>query len=196
MINGLKFIKETSWPEVFAVWKSGEGSDPHWHKVAFEHGFASWDDFRDHQAKQFDSENRVWAVYEIEEPNKVIPDFLLGPFRNWQKHFEEKNVHSFDDLVRAVPEWVANNAGIQARMNNFPEKTQFIGVYLKDEDKIVLLEGHHRCGAITLAVHNSNSLKLTENPTIALTILNKEDRKLLDVALEKGSINPNKNVAT
>lgn len=191
MLQQLRFVKEVNWKEVFAVWRAAEGTDPVWQEFARrEKGWDSWEAWRGYQAELFGAGEREWKLYEIVSPGEVVPKFRMGPFQGWQKHFEEKNVDTFENLVREKTDWVAENIGVRSRLEQFPEPTQFIGVYLEDENVIVLYEGHHRAAAITLAAYQGKPIVFHTNPTIALTSVSGDARPFFDRLLEQGSGNP------
>jgi hypothetical protein len=181
MLNQLKYLNNVSWQEVFDVWKENEGSDPVWQTFAkTEKGWDTWEQWRGYQSSILGADEREWKLYEIPDPNQTVPKFLIGPFPGWQKLFEEKNVHTFEDIVRDKTEWVKENIGIKTRRENFPQSTQFIGLYLEDKQKIVMYEGHHRSAAISLAVFENYPIVFTSSPTIALTTITGDSSKLLD----------------
>jgi len=181
MLNQLKYLNIVSWQEVFDVWKSNEGADPVWQAFAKnEKGWDTWEQWRGYQASILGADEREWKLYEILDPNQVVLKFLIGPFPGWQKHFEEKNTHTFEYLVSDKTEWVKENIGIKTRREHFPQQTQFIGLYLEDKQKIVMYEGHHRSAAISLAVFENDPIVFTSNPTIALTTITGDSSKLLD----------------
>lgn len=143
-----------------------------------------------YQSSFIEADKRLWKIYEITDPNKVIPAFRIGPFQGWQQHFMEKNRHTFADLVRDKTDWVSQNIGVRVRLEHFPDSTQFIGLYVEDEDAIVLYEGHHRAAAIALAVHQGTPMTFSANPTIALMSVSGNVSPFLDQLLEQGSENP------
>jgi len=192
MLKGLSLIKKSSWTEVFATWKSQEGSDPIWQEFARrEKGWDSWEAWRSHASQQWSAASRDWSLYSIENPNESIPDFLLGPFKAWQGHFDEKLVHTFRDLVAKKQEWVRENSGIKSRLNKFPADTQLIGVYLPKSDQIMILEGHHRCSAVALAVASGTPIHFEKAPVIALTTIDDTDLALFEKLISFDSRHPN-----
>ncbi len=185
MLTQLRFIKLVAWDDVFSVWKANEGSDPVWQEFATkEKGFDSWEAWRGHQTSLFRAPEREWKLYELSDPNLLVPTFRIGPFQGWQKHFEEKNVHTFEDLVRDHRVWVQENVGVKARREQFPGGTQFIGLYFEDSGAIVLYEGHHRAAAIALAIAEGNPIVFTKPPTIALASIPGDGSTLLRHLLE------------
>ncbi len=188
-MKNLTLLKNSNWDDVFATWQAHEGQDPVWQAFAVnEKGWASWEEWRQYQATQIKAQERAWGIYAIEDPLHTIPEFRMGPFRGWQNNYpeEEKNTHTFADVVSGKREWVANNIGIQSRMKEFPQDTQFIGIYVEDVDQVILFEGHHRAAAVALSVHDKQPLVLGE-PTIALTSVPSMSKQELDAMLELGS---------
>ncbi len=194
MLKSLQFLKNTTWEEVFATWKEHEGSDPVWQDFAIQKkGWKSWEDWRAYHAGLAGLQKREWKLYEIHNPNDVIPNFVIGPFHIWQGHFEEKNKHTFADLIQTNIDWVQKHIGVEHRLKTFPEHTQFIGIYIEGDDKIVLFEGHHRCTTVAFAQMQGKPIEFVYNPTIALTVMSKEEKEnVLDEMIDKPSDNPKK----
>lgn len=191
MLNNVRIVKDITWEEVFTAWRAAEGSDPMWQDFARkERGWDTWEEWRRFHTAPWKPQERNWKLYEITEPNIVIPEFRMGPFRGWQTHFEEKLQHTFRDLVEKAPEWVRSNAGIQNRLHDFPEVTQFMGAYLPSKNVIMLLEGHHRCAAITLAQLDGKPIVFGKNPLIAITVITPEDEMRFIELIEFDNSNP------
>ncbi|MBI5369743.1 alpha/beta fold hydrolase [Candidatus Uhrbacteria bacterium] len=183
MFQQLKRSRDVPWDEVFEVWRASEGSDPVWQELAKKKGWDSWEAWRGNQVAIFGADKRRWTLYEITEPNVIIPAMRIGPFKGWQEHFQEKNRHTFEDLVREQTSWVASNVGVRARLASFPPRTQFIGLFVKQDQTIVLFEGHHRAAAIALAVAQGQPIVFDALPTIALTEYEGDIQPILDQML-------------
>jgi len=181
----LLFKQNVTWDGVWNIWKAYEGSDPVWQRFAVkEKGFESWDAWRRYQISFLKPETLQWCLYKIKKPMEFIPSMRLGPFRGWQKHFVEKNVKTFADLVDEQYDWVKENVGVKNRLENFPQKTQFIALYLKDEDVYVMYEGHHRATAISLAVNDGVDIDFTSLPTLAVAEIEYGGKRLMNRLLE------------
>jgi len=195
MMDGkLKYLRDISWDEIFENWYKREGSRKEWQKFATEvKGWPDWRSWRKSAADFIDADKREWKLYEIENPNEFIPKCLIGPWKNWQNNFEEKNKHTFEDLIKMHPHWVNDNGKIQQIKNDFPDKNEFIGIYFQNSDRFVIFEGSHRAAAIAQAVAERNPINFKTNPIIAVTEFSEEEAELLRKKLERGTnIHPNK----
>ena len=144
-MDNLKYIKDISWEEIFNTWYEREGSREEWQNFATEDkGWPDWKSWRKASADFIEADKRKWKLYEIENPNKFIPQCLIGPWKSWKKNFAEKNKHTFENLVLTCPDWVKDNEKVQQIKKNFPEKTQFIGIHFKEDGHFVIFEGSHR----------------------------------------------------
>ena len=106
MIHGLNKIKDTSWSEIFQAWQESEGSLTSWQELAKAKGFDFWEEWRDNTANLIGAKDKDWQLFEISEPNLIIPNFRLGPFQGWQEHFENKFQHTFLDLAKTNLDWL------------------------------------------------------------------------------------------
>lgn len=185
--------KQTTWEDVFSTWQSQEGADPVWQNFATkEKGWESWEAWREYQFGLYgDMETWNWELCSIDDPNMTIPDFRIGPYRGWQQHFDVPHVHTFADLVDEAEHWVRGNIGVQDRLQHFPQGTQMIGMYIEQDDSIILMEGHHRAAAIALAVADGTPLLFTEPPVLALTRYTGDPTAMLQRVLDTPSDNPN-----
>jgi len=188
----MKFIKDTTWAEVFESWRKREANNPGWIKVATEiKGWPDWESWRRSTAELMRADERDWKIYEFTDPINEIPEMLLGPYSGWQSRVPKKNVYTFDDLL-SIPEQYehfSKHEGVRSIMNGLPFETEFIGLIRDDLDKIICIEGHHRAAAITIAKKQGRDIDLTGKVRIALAHLPKEEAALLYQVLEKGTSN-------
>ncbi|EKD46302.1 MAG: hypothetical protein ACD_68C00043G0007 [uncultured bacterium] len=162
ILEGLKLIKSLSWQEVFNFWRENEANEEHWKKHYQERGFSTWDEWRQTNVGPFKCAEKEWGLYEIEKPLEKIPTFFGGPFQGWMKNsYGGKNEKLFVELVE-LPD-IQSHAGVLSISNNFPIDKTITGMIIQ-ENKIVIIEGMHRCCAIALMARNktpfSGTLKI------------------------------------
>jgi hypothetical protein len=195
-IDQLKFVKDVTFDEVFENWRENEEHNPGWVETATKiKGFETWEEWRMYQASFLDLAAREWKLYEIKDPAKSIPEFLVGPFQAWQKQLNEsdRNKLTFAEFLKQRVEWATNHKDIMNLSKKFPTGTKMMGLYLEDQDKIVCYEGSHRCAGVALAELEGREVDFgTLKPLIAITVISGNTRELMDEVLSKKSDNPTK----
>lgn len=187
----MRFIRETTWHEIFEGWREREANNPGWIECATKiKGWPDWESWRSFTARQFDAENRDWKIFQFENPIEEVPEMLIGPYSGWQSRVVNTNRTTFKVLLE-IPdqfeEW-RQNVGILSIRDGLPFQTEFIGIIRKDIDKIVCIEGHHRATAIALANKQGKMIDFSQTPiTIALTELDAENIHVLDEILQRGT---------
>lgn len=152
-MEGLAYVRDMTWPEVFANWRDMEAGM--WDEVFRARGHASWEEYRGTKIAPFAPETRTWKLYKVTSPTTVIPRAWVGPFKGWKKYLPEgKDEGRFVDIlaspiVRENPKWMAI-------LDSFPSSTTLMGVRYGDE--IALFEGSHRAMAITLAASEGRNI--------------------------------------
>ena len=187
----MKFIKNTTWDEVFDGWEKREANNPGWVNCATKiKGWPDWKSWRKFTASQIKADKREWKIYEFTNPSEEIPKMLIGPYSGWQSRLPKKNTASFEDLL-SIPkqlEEFSKHDGVLSIMEGLPFTTELIGIIRDDIDKIVCLEGHHRAVAITLSKIQGKNIDWSDTKIdIALTHLKKDEIQLLDEMLERGT---------
>lgn len=187
----MKFIKDTTWQEVFEGWRSREAGNPGWIECSTKvKGWPDWESWRSFTAQQINAEKRSWKIYQFENPLEEVPAMLMGPYSGWQSRATSKNKMTFKELLempRQYEEW-SKHAGVLAIVSGLPFATEMIGLVRKDNKKIVCLDGHHRATAITLAKKQSKNIDFSQLPvTIALSQLPAEECRILDEILMRGT---------
>lgn len=181
-------IGTTTWPEIFATWKSREGANLAWTKVATEvKGWPDWESWRMFTAEQLGLPKRSWSVFSVDDPMTEIPNWLVGPYTGWQSRLPAPNVHTFAEMA-AMPEQAkhfSDHSAIKSLRQAFPAETQFIALRRPD-GRIILLEGHHRAMAIALAAKDDQAIHFGQVRAV-IADLSDDEQELLDEVLARGS---------
>ena len=187
----MKFIKDTTWPEIFEGWRAREAGNPGWINCATKiKGWPDWESWRSFTAKQINAENRRWKIFEFTNPPDEILAMLVGPYGGWQARVEKKNNTTFEELLNSKEQFehFCKHDGVLSILKGLPFATEFIGLIRKDSNQIVCLEGHHRATAIALAKKQGKTLDFSKTPiTIALAELKADEVSLLDKVLQRGT---------
>lgn len=138
----LKFIRKISWEEIWEEWRRNEAEQKSWIQHFKERGHESWEEWRETLVKEFELKSFEWELYEVLDPVKTVPGFLCGPFKGWRKY------HTDDASFGSFASQLSENEKIRGIRENFPDGTMLIGI--REAEKIVILEGCHRCSAICL----------------------------------------------
>jgi len=144
-------IKELKWNDVFEIWRKNEDyHNSHWVSLWQERGFKSWEDWRMTYAERFELPKlNDWVIYDINNPLEFIPQICGGSFSSWlERYYNGENNPTFAQIAQHPD--VQSHQGIIKFMEDFPAETIISGVILGN--KIVVVEGMHRCVAIALAV--------------------------------------------
>lgn len=144
----LNFVKSITWEEAFSSWAKDESNLPHWVEHYKERGFNSWEEWRKSSIKNLNPEQLNWSLYEIKNPSETILNFYGGPFRAWKKkYYGDKEMLQFKELAQNSE--LKNDSHINEVIQNFPKESTLIG--LKKNEKIVIIDGMHRCCALAVA---------------------------------------------
>lgn len=187
----MKFIKDTTWEDVFSNWREREASNSGWIECATKiKGWPDWESWRRFTAQQMNAEGRAWKLFEFTDPIEEIPMMLIGPFSGWQSRVTHKNQTTFQRLLE-IPkqdDQCADNSGIQSMLSGLPFSTQMIGLIRKDTNQIICIDGHHRAVAITLAKKQRHLLNFGQTSiTIALADLGIDQLTIIDAMLQRGT---------
>ncbi|MBU1292416.1 hypothetical protein KKH07_03030 [Patescibacteria group bacterium] len=186
----MKFIKDTSWENVFEGWREREANDPGWINCATQiKGWPDWESWRRFTASGIKAEKRSWQIFKFTDPINEISAMLVGPYSGWQSRLPEKNKFSFEDLIN-IPEkyeFFKKHDKVLSMIKDFPAPTEFIGLIRKDSGKIICLEGHHRAVAVALAKKQDKSIDFKKEIFIALAELPVVEISILDQVLKRGT---------
>lgn len=170
-----EYLQETSWSEVFGYWRENEAHQARWSEHYTNLGFASWDEWRSNHVAPLTLDSRAWTLYRVVNPLQSIPDWYGGPFVSWKKqYYGDKDSLTFAELAQ-LPD-IQQNPVIKELAAQFPVSTSLIG--LVQNDRVVILEGMHRCCALALLA--SHGQHVTTNITIALTDFSGDSIPFLD----------------
>lgn len=146
-MKNLKHIRSITWNETFASWAKEEAQLPRWIEHYKKRGFNSWEEWRKNSVKDLSPEQLEWDLYEIEDI-RAVSDFYGGPFRAWKKkYYGDKDILQFKEIVQNLE--LQNDQNINEIIQKFPQKSTLIG--LKKDEKIIIIEGMHRCCALSVA---------------------------------------------
>lgn len=162
----LAYEMPLSWESVWDFWRANEESLPHWTAYWRAQGYKSWEQWRTKEFRPFQLETLQWHYYRVELPYISIPAFRGGPFYSWQKRFYGgMHLPTFRDMADQH-HGIREDAGIANYLIDFPESTVLVGVVL--EEKVVILEGMHRCAALSLVARKGSTLDLRHDIRICL----------------------------
>lgn len=194
MLDSLNFKNGLSWDNVFDVWRKNEVDHPGWIHTATEvKGWPDWETWRRYQASHLELAEREWTLYEFLDPQKQIPEMLVGPFKSWQEQLPEpmRLQVTFHDFIVERLDWAKGHNRIPDMMEHFPSPTQMMGLYLEDQERLLCFEGSHRAAAVALASIEGNIVDFgSQKPLIAVATISGDTNELLARALEIGSENP------
>ncbi len=173
-MEGLKFITSLTWDDVFEIWRKGEEHLPHWKPHYESRGFSSWKDWRMSSAQRLKPETLKWELFELTDPSASIPSFRGGPFKGWIRDtYHGVDKPRFSEIMK---DQVRRDQIIRSGfIENFPAETTITGLCVGDE--IVVIEGMHRCCAVTLAaeqghpIHSRILIVLATYPSLDIPLL-------------------------
>lgn len=172
--HGLKRIKPLTWEDVFEIWRQNEEHLPHWKPHYESRGFTNWKDWRMSSAERLNPQALNWALFEITDPSASIPSFRGGPFRGWiRETYHGADKPRFSEIMKDEP----RRAQIirSGFIEHFPAETIITG--LRAEGDIVIIEGMHRCCAVTVAAEQGHPVRsrmfiaLADYPTLEIPLL-------------------------
>lgn len=139
-------------------------------------------------AKEVRANGRDWEIWGFDDPLHEVPNMLIGPYCNWQKFLPIANVMTFKESLD-IPEQLAyfrNHKKVLDILHALPFTTEFMGL-LRDDGRIMCLDGHHRAMAVAFLEYNRKSVDFGATPvTIALARLEENENSLPDAVLARG----------
>lgn len=167
----LEFIKSLTWKNVFDSWEKNEADLDHWIQHYRKKGFDSWCDWRTKTVKDLNPSGLQWGLYNIVDPFVSVPKFYGGPFRAWIKNiYNNSNILIFSEIIKNRQ--IKINIKMEKILDNFPTNNFLVGIVFKND--VVIIEGMHRCCAITLAASRNQLLKTS----ISIALANFNENKI------------------
>ena len=146
-MEGLTFIRDLTWPEVFEIWRANEEHLEKWKELYTKRGFETWEAWRKNLIAPMDLESRTWKLFRIEQPAKTVAGFHGGPFRGWtERYYNSVAAPEFRTIIRHPD--IQTVFAFKDFIANFPSPTTVTGV--QNDDGIVIIEGMHRCTSVVL----------------------------------------------
>lgn len=175
MKDQLKFTRNIAWKQVWDSWKERE--EEIWRPV-FENLGLTWEEWRKKYIEPFSLNSRNWSEYIVFEPELFIPNMYIGGFKGWKKYLSNTSKSiKFSDLIKNIE--VGKNKKVKSLLGDFPSITTIIAIKYKNE--FVLLEGMHRCSAISIAASRGQSL--AKDISLHLIELDQDEEDLFNLAL-------------
>lgn len=139
-------MRALTFEEAFGFWREHEGSNPHWHDVARERGFDTWEEWRRAYVPAFRMDERAWALYRVVDPLGTVPNWRGGPFQGWieRTYGDAGPSPTFDAIARRLAPLPGGH--IEKLQASYPRLTTVLGVVA--DDGVIIAEGMHRCCAI------------------------------------------------
>lgn len=147
--ENLFYLHDLFWEEVFGIWQDNEAWDPNWVRLALSRGYRSWAHWRlKGYAYPFECPKAKWALYQINNPLELVPNFYAGPYRTWIKMwYRGKTRRPFSYLARLPG--IQVNPKIKSMVENYPSEAILLGLRLKS-GKIVIIDGTQRGCALAI----------------------------------------------
>ncbi|MCC6643788.1 hypothetical protein IT411_03495 [Candidatus Peregrinibacteria bacterium] len=191
-MQGLDFIEDSTWEEVFANWRADEAEQPSWQECARKKGWDNWESWRNYAADRLSLSRKKWRLYEVQSPQDFIPEMLVGPFKSWQQHLKEEQINelTFAEYVELESKRLSTNNKIVSLLWRFPRETQLIALRRPDRDQLTCFEGTHR--SLTTAVAKKHGIALPASIKVRLAVANliDDDLEILKSMAKGGTEKP------
>jgi len=150
----MKQIKSIPWEEVKEQWKQSEDNEL-WRDFYQKKGFKTWEDWRWPRIKMLKLAERDWNLEESENTIEEVRAMFCDATTRWTDFYTRRSDSTFKNL-KDHPFFV-NHKRVQSIRENFPNKSQLIG--LRHKDQIIVVDGHHRATAIA-GMPDSNHIEI------------------------------------
>src|SRR6185503_14245750 len=131
MINITMDNKSITFDQVFNIWMDAEANQVEGRNilpVAKEKGFGSIAEWRLATALKLGMDKKEWSLVTIENPDEVLPNIIIGPYRGWSKFFDNHLNTTFAQALE-IPEffeWCKTHDRVVPLSQNFPLPTAII----------------------------------------------------------------------
>lgn len=154
--NEFQYVRQLLWTEVFEIWRKTEARNPNWEAHYKERGFSTWEEWRRTYVEPLKCAEREWHLYKILDPVRSVPKFHGGPIRSWmEKYYGGQKRPRFSEIVQGSK--IQQHGYVLQLRDNFPKETALTGLVTKE--RIVIIEGMHRCCAMALAVMEGRNIE-------------------------------------
>jgi hypothetical protein len=162
----LSNIQPITWQKVYKSWQKAEVNNDLWQK----RGFSSWKKWRNTYVFSLGLNKLKWQIGELKNPKDIL-HFYGGPFKAWKKYYyKNKNTLTFKELSKLKK--IKENKKNLSIQKNLPKKIILIAI--KRKNKIIIIEGMHRCCALMLLLKNKKKI----NSRIYLALAKYKNNKL------------------
>jgi hypothetical protein len=183
----------TTFDHVFKTWLENELEPTDARdilKLARSKKFNSIAEWRLATAMRLGLDRKDWFVSEIENPNDALPKVIIGPFKGWSIHFENKLTTSFEQALEidAFFQWCQGHNRIPRIAQDFPLPTQVI-LLQKPNGDLIHIEGGHRICAVAYAKKIGKPIDFAGKPpvTAAIAQVTEEEIATLQDFLKRGT---------
>jgi hypothetical protein len=173
--------KNISFDEVFRIWLDNEvlkveGRDllP----VAKSKGFNSIAEWRLATALALRMDLKDWTLQVIKDPNRVLPEVVVGPYPGWSKFFHNTLNTTFEQAlhINEFWQWCQGHDRIVPLSKNFPLPTTII-LLQKENGQLIHVEGGHRICAVAYTQKIGKPIDFTNKPPVTAAVAREPRRK-------------------
>jgi hypothetical protein len=139
--------------------------------LAQSKGFNSITEWRLATAVRLGMDTKQWRIEQINNPNEVLPNIIIGPFQGWSKFFDNKIDTTFAQALEipAFFDWCTGHDRIQPIAANFPSATSLI-LFRKPNGQLIHIEGGHRICAVAYGIKINKPIDLNGKTPITAMI--------------------------
>jgi hypothetical protein len=140
----LQRVDKIDYDELEENWRDSEGlvwSD-HWEK----RGYKNWREFRQARIKMMELDKLSWAVHLSTEPTVDAGKMYCDASTGWSRFYTDREQSTFSTL-KDHP-FFQNHERVLDMREKFPKSTYLIGLSNPRDERIILVDGHHRATAL------------------------------------------------